>query len=697
MNGAAARRDGRMLAALAAAVVLLFLASLLAATQGHFVPQVADLYVVCQYAKAMAEGHPFRYNAGEAPSTGATSLLHTAWLALGHAAGLRGEGLVAFAVLSGAAFYVASLLLARRAGALLGGEREGRLAAGLVALGGPVVWGFLYGADVALAMLLALWLFERLLSEWGAGTIAWGALAGCLLALTRPEALLAGIVLGVAWSLGPDGLRGARRALAWLPAAAGMAVAVLYRSLTGSWGGSSVADKALTANYSLADSAALVTEYLADVLRGLLLGFYPSQTPVGFARGWAPFFFPPLGLLLVLLALVLPPERLKAPLRIWGLIVSGVWLVAAPSMFMGVHFNRYLLWAVPSLLVLSAVGLGRLTRLLSRDDPALESRLFSAGAGLLLVSGLLATLRFAALYGDMAGELNRRDLAAARWIATNLPPGVSMANLATSVEYLTGHRNLNLHGVTSPAFFGDRTAEREAAVFEGLARLPAAERPAYLITTVSNQESLATLPLLVDGPPLFRTSSFSDEILIHRMSYDLVGKNGRLFLPASLEATRGKTEVDRLNVCDSRDEAAHGYEFESLLGNLRLHGTARVAAYTAPAPPETVVDGGRAILGHESFWVRTHPGRELTIVLRTADSVDAGVYRAAGSGSLSLTVAEAGLVLRVDDEIVSRVAIRPGAGWHEAVFRVPGHLLRSERTHLELTGRYASFYYWFFQ
>jgi hypothetical protein len=51
----------------------------------------------------------------------------------------------------------------------------------------------------------------------------------------------------------------------------------------------------------------------------------------------------------------------------------------------------------------------------------------------------------------------------------------------------------------------------------------------------------------------------------------------------------------------------------------------------------------------------------------------------------------------VDDEVVSRPAIRPGPGWHEAVLRVPGSLLRTERAHLELTGRYASFCYWFFQ
>src|SRR5437867_12671039 len=62
------------------AVVVAFLFAMLASTGGRFVPQVVDLYVVCQYARAMAEGHPFRYNPGESPSTGSTSLLYTAWL-----------------------------------------------------------------------------------------------------------------------------------------------------------------------------------------------------------------------------------------------------------------------------------------------------------------------------------------------------------------------------------------------------------------------------------------------------------------------------------------------------------------------------------------------------------------------------------------------------------------------------------------
>ena len=167
----------------------LFVALMLWTTGGYFVAQVSDLYVIAQYAQAMAEGHPFRYNPGEAPTTGATSLLHTSVLALAHAAGARGEGLVAFAILLGAALYLASLPLAVRIGTRLAGPREGLLAGGLVALSGPVVWGYLYGSDIALFLFLALLLLERWLA-FAAGASPRGfVVAGVLLALARPEGL----------------------------------------------------------------------------------------------------------------------------------------------------------------------------------------------------------------------------------------------------------------------------------------------------------------------------------------------------------------------------------------------------------------------------------------------------------------------------------------------------------------------------
>jgi hypothetical protein len=677
--------------------ILLFAGFMLAATNGHFVPQIADLYVVCQYARAMAEGHPFHYNPGEPASTGATSVLYTAILALAHALGARGEGLVAFAVGAGAALYIGSLLVAWRIGILLGGEREGRLAATLVALGGPVVWGFLYGSDIALFMFLVLWLFERWLHAWRSGDWGGFAVAGSLLALARPEGLPVGLLLGGA-SLGAGGTDRARPGWrAWTPAVAGLALLGFQRWLTGSWLGTSVTDKSLLANYTPSDALALVAEYAVDVIRGLLLGFYPSQTPLGFARGWAPFFFPPLALLLILVAGAQLPEPLRRPVRVWLVMVAIVFALVGPNVFMGVHFNRYLMWAFPTLLVLTAVGLGLATRLLARGDSVLEGALFRAAAGLFVLLGLFSTLRFGALYGEMAGEVYRRDVTTAEWITRNLPRGVAMANIATSIEYLTGHRNTNLHGVTSPAFFGNHTAEREAGVFEALGRLPSGERPPYLITSSSVQEGSALMRELVAGPPLYQSSSFGDELLIFPMRYDLVGKNGRIFLPETLQAVGDLKETDRLNVCDSRDEADHGYRFSSHLGNIRLHGTVKIDTYALPGGSEVVADAGRAILGEESFRIATHRGRDLVVVMRTASLVQAASMRASGSGTYEIEFPEAGLIVQSGGQTLARLAVRTRPGWNEYVFRLPGSFLGEGHTALRFSGRYGSFYYWFFQ
>jgi len=328
----------------------------------------------------------------------------------------------------------------------------------------------------------------------------------------------------------------------------------------------------------------------------------------------------------------------------------------------------------------------------------LDERLFRLAAGLLVALGALSTLRFATLYGEMAGSVERRDVAAAEWIKTNLPRGVAMANLATSVEYLTGHRNLNLHGVTSPAFFGNRTAEREAGVWESLGDLPEAERPAFLITSASVQEAYPTMREVVTESPIYAGASFSDDILIYPMRWDLVGKNRRLFAAQARAAVAGLREVDHLNVCDSRDEARHRYRFDSHAGDVRLWGAARIDTYPPPGgATETVIDAGRVIFGEESFDVRAAAGRDLVVVVRTARTVAAGMRRASGSSLTTLDLGHPRLRLEANDVTVLETVLALEAGWSEVVLRVPGSALSTEKTRLRFEGRYASFYFWFFQ
>jgi len=687
----------RALLLLGLLVAASFVGLMLYAAGGHFVAQVPDLYVVCQYARAMAEGHPFQYNAGEAPTTGSTSLLHTTVLALAHASGARGEGLVAFAVLLGTALYLGSILLAARVGRRLAGPREGRLAGALVALGGPVVWSFLYGSDIATFLFLALLVFERWLAFWRDGRTVGLVIATSLLVLARPEgaivaALLAGLSLPRTRAASPRA-----RALPFLPLAVGLALAVLVRALTGTWFGTSIEDKSLLPSYGLVQTLDVTTKYGVDVLRGLLLGFYPAESPVGFWPGQAPFVFPPLGLLLVVLAAARAPSDLRVALRGWLGAVVVVWVLAGANTFMGVHFNRYLVWAFPGLLVLVAVGLSVLSRLLAGHDDGLERSLFHAGAGLLLALGALSTAHFAAVYGEMAGATWRREIPMAEWIRQNLPAGTGIANAATSIEYLTGHRNLNLHGVTSPDFGGIPQVEKEAGTYEALSRMPVSERPPYVLVTRYGLEGSGLLPRLLDGPPLFSTASLDDDLLLYEANWGLLGRGQRPHSPQTLSLVRDLEPVDSVNVCDVRDERDHGYQHESRRGDLVLGGFLQVDDYSLPSGPLTVVDGGRVVFGFESFRVRTHGGRPLVIVVRSHPTVEARALRAGGGAVARLEIPTETVRVDVAGREVLSAEMPNRPGWNEHVLRLPAGVVSEGTTSLRLSGRYSAFQYWFYQ
>jgi hypothetical protein len=443
------------------------------------------------------------------------------------------------------------------------------------------------------------------------------------------------------------------------------------------------------------ETVALASKYAVDVLRGLLLGLYPAEVPVGLAQGQAPFFFPPLALLFVLLAAVKAPAPVRFAARSWLVVVGLVFALTGPNVFMGVHFNRYLMWAFPGLLAFAAAGLGTATRLLAREDEALERGLFRAGAGLFVLLAALSTARFAAVYAEMAGETWTREVPMAAWIRANLPPGAAIANAATSVEYLTGHRNLNLHGVTSPAFLGNRTSEREAGLFESLGRLPAAERPPFLLLTRSGYDGSELMRALADGPPLFQTASLGDDLVLFRARWDLLDRGGEPGLKEAAAAVASLEPVDRLDVCDARDEAAHGYRRESRHGELLLAGAVGIGPLDGGET--TIADAGRLILGGESFRVRTHGARALVVVLRSRSPVVARSLRAQGSVAVPLEVPGMGIVLRAGGREVARLALANRPGWNEHVIRVPAEAVSEGATDLALSGRYVAFHYWFYQ
>ena len=203
---------------------------------------------------------------------------------------------------------------------------------------------------------------------------------------------------------------------------------------------------------------------------------------------------------------------------------------------------------------------------------------------------------------------------------------------------------------------------------------------------------------MASAEPLFRTASFSDEIEIHTMQLRARRRRARAAAArTSLAALAGLAEVDRLNVCDARDEAAHDYRFRSRVGTAPLSAR-RASTPTRATRTARFADGGRAILGSETFRVRTRPAATSSIVLRTAPALDANLYRAAGPRQLAMAFPEAAISVRVDGRLLGRQGFQPPRGLERRgrCASRRDHVARDRRPSRS-RGRYAAFRYWFYQ
>lgn len=201
----------------------------------------------------------------------------------------------------------------------------------------------------------------------------------------------------------------------------------------------------------------------------------------------------------------------------------------------------------------------------------------------------------------------------------------------------------------------------------------------------------------VDGAPVHETASLADDdLLLFRTRWDVLDRGLEPATPGARDAVGSLAEVDRLDVGNPQDEALHGYSVASRAGDLPVGATVAIAPVAAGEPP--LADAGRLVLGHESFRVRsTRRGRELVVLMRTRSPVDVRFLRASGPTTAAVAVAEGALVLRAGGRVVATVRLAGTEGWNEHVLRVPGTDVSDGATALTLSGRYASYRFWFYQ
>jgi hypothetical protein len=466
-----ARLHGWLRAALAALTVVLALVYLAAERRiGPFGFPLDDAWIHAQFATNLAHGHGLAFNAGE-PSTGSTSPLWTALLALPIALGIsavtaaKTMGIVLAAIAAILAFDLARLLS--------GSTAAGCVAGGAVACSARLTWGAVSGMEVPLDVALVVLTLVVFVRDEGERGWIWGLLAG-LATLARPETgvlfpILAGVVLTSGSRLGSRArLRGVIAPATWafvVVVAVDLVINVLVsgRPLPATFYAKTAGAGLFNAigRFDVAEIARSITSRPLATLNAFVR-FTVEQSAIAF--------------LFVLVGLLATVGVLGRPRRLAGVAVP-LFLVLSPIVVGAVapipHYflqdGRYVAHLLALFFVVAAVGTAELA------GRARYPSIVWGLAILAIVRLLSQDVSYAPTYAAQVDNINRLHVAMGEWLATHTAPTDAIAtNDIGAIGFFSGRRVIDLEGLVTPAVLPYR-AQRAYVSFVEHAR------PAWLV------------------------------------------------------------------------------------------------------------------------------------------------------------------------------------------------------------------------
>jgi len=531
-----------------------------------------DAAIYFQYAHQALHGEWLRYSPGAPVSTGVTSPLYLLLITAGMGLGLSGPW-AAWAL--GLAALLLGLVCADRLGRRLCPDLPPWWVPLLVLSQGAWVGLHFNAMETGLFLGLSLALLDAL-TDPDAGPRAWALLG--LLAFTRPEGQVLGLLLGLAWLWQKRALRQAP----WL-AALMAAPSLLLLAVSGDLVPDSARPKTLLLQGGKDPLAVLAqsSEFAMGVLKGAWMGFWGGSDAVGVAgdaaaRNPVGPLFPPLALAGALLGIF---HWLGGPRR-WlacGLLAGLAALLAllASDLPMGWHNHRYLAAATPVLLLAMAGGLQAL-----RAQPGLgraaAAAAFTLWAGFGLASWPWHLER---------SYLGARDYALSETngalVLRGLPPGPVAVADSGLLAYYSGRPITDLLGITDHAL-ALAAPQGKGAVLEEL--LGRGDRRPVCAALEPDRSDLD--PKAWESLGLLNYKGILGKDL-DLYTWDWSGAELRE-TPRALP--KGWSVLGGLNVADLGDEAAHGASFR---GEQAGHTfAARLRLY--PGGPQ-VPEGGRRV------------------------------------------------------------------------------------------------------
>jgi arabinofuranosyltransferase len=413
-----------------------------------------DSWIHLQFARNLASGHGFAYNA-DAPVAGSTAPLWTLLLAgLFTLGGIHPE----WAKLAGVAGALGAAWLARGLAQVWTGDTALGLTAALAtAWSAPMIWGALSGMEVTLAAVLVTGALAAHVAGRGLMTAALLGLA----ALTRPESVL---LVPLVWLGGP--LTWLRTAIVW-----GVPSAILVP-----W----VAFNVRTAGTPLPATAAAKIE-------GGLLGFLSgAREPLATTLLWRPWQFERewiawLASVNVLLPVLILPGlwvlwRRGGRFCLWPasiLLVHPVGMaLLAPYRGPGFQEGRYSIHLLPLAMVVAVTTLAALAWA-TRLQPV-WGRLACA---IVLAASLAPLAAGATRYAWAVQNIDAMQVSLGRWVAAETPRDARLAlNDVGAIAYLGRREVIDVMGLVTPRIIPYRR-DGEAGVLRYLQQ----SCPDYLI------------------------------------------------------------------------------------------------------------------------------------------------------------------------------------------------------------------------
>ncbi|MEX2598516.1 MAG: hypothetical protein WD533_02560 [Dehalococcoidia bacterium] len=685
---------------------LVYLAAMLTVTGGAMAAPLDDSYIYFQYARAIAEGHPFAYTEGAEITMGATGLLYPVILAPAFFIGLGGDGIVAYSYALNTIFLMVVAALVYRVALHHVRPLLATTAGLLTALAGPVLWGFMSLMEVGL-LALVLMLVAYFYSIERYSFPPWRTLAAAaVLPFCRPEGVfmavfLVGIVLAghvsTRYTYGRwFRLREAREPTASVPSGAAFDVKPWLRPINLMLLLPLVAAAAypltvwlligtLSTNTLMSKGIQYIPQLHWYQEMGAVLNNAATllQNPFGFRPDYLPIVMMPiLGLGLAYKV----GQEFHARQPGLGILALGVFFIGvlSNSQSIGalVHHYRYIVPLFPLAMVFGAIGLGTIGRL-HRDGPYLAV----GAAAILLLLMLINSGRWVETYANDVSDIHYQQVHMGGWIDENIPEGAIVGiNDAGAMAYFGNRTVYDLVGLVSA---GASLPHRDhtGAVFERILSLPEDERPDYL----------AIYPHWFGFPDgqfinqiyyahLRRTTiAGGNTVAVYEVDYSVAAGADQ---PEMDHTEGGAWEmVGTLNSANMEDEARHDYEQIDLVPRAGKEVTVLKELVYADNGSRRLIDGGRIVLGAEEFTVTTRQGEDLKIAMRTDAHYPA-----------TLAVYADGAYVGDWTYSNNREA------WVESAFVVPGEFVGDGETRLRLeldmeyTERdFAPFRYWFYQ